>query len=101
MVESTSNFPNAWEEVGHTTPVEELPIVHGRLAKDGTVRVDEDALEPGRYRVAFQGEIVGEVKVTDPVVARKSNRKERRRDRQLQRYRMPSHPLAGLNRRSR
>lgn len=60
---------------------EELPIVHGRLGRDGTIRVDEDKLAPGRYRVAFQGEIVGEVRVTDPVTHVVKNRADRRRER--------------------
>lgn len=70
-----------WTDVGYTTPAEKLPIVHGRLGRDGTIRVNEAELEPGRYRVAFQGEIVGEVNVTDPVTHVVKNRADRRKER--------------------
>lgn len=90
-------------DVGYTIPEDELPIVVGVVGIDGKVRVDERDLEPGRYRVraGAHGEIVGEISVFDPVVARKSNRSERRGDQRIRRYRLPAHPLGGLDRRSR
>ena len=65
-------------KVGMATE-EDLPIVQGRMVQ-GEVRVDEAKLEAGRtYRVEFGGQIVGEVRVTDPVVGVKTNRADRRR----------------------
>lgn len=80
-----------WTDVGRTgvepTPVgmaggEELPIVVGEVGPDGKVRVNEADLEPGRYRVraGADGEVVGEVEVTDPKLYKFQNRAERRRN---------------------
>jgi hypothetical protein len=79
---------------------EELPIVQGRMVQ-GEIRVDEAELEPGRYRVEFGGRVVGEVKVTDPIIGHKSNRIDRRRAQSVRKHRLPAHPLGGLIRRSR
>lgn len=82
MGESTSNFPNAWERAAATVPEDELPIVVGVVGIDGKVRVNEADLEPGRYRVRAgkDGEIVGEVEVTDPVTHIFKNRAARRKE---------------------
>lgn len=60
---------------------ENLPIVVGEVGPDGKVRVNEAELEPGRYRVraGVDGEIVGEIRVTDPRMYLKENRADRRR----------------------
>jgi hypothetical protein len=71
--------PEGWTDVGYTTPAEELPIVQGHRGIDGSVRVDESELKPGRYRVEFEGQLIGEVRVTDPVTHHKTNRADRRR----------------------
>lgn len=90
------------QETGYTTPAEELPIVQGHRGIDGTIRVDEATLEAGHvYRVEFGGEIIGEIRVTDPTVAYKSNRIDRRRAQSIDRYKLPPHPLGGLTRKSR
>lgn len=58
---------------------EELPVVQGHRAIDGTIRVNESELDPGRYRVEFDGQTLGEVRVVDPVTHFKSNRADRRK----------------------
>lgn len=88
---------DGWTDVGHTT-ADPKPIIPGRM-HNGEIRVDEADLEPGTYRVEFGGQIVGEVRVTDPVIARKSNRKERREGQRLHRHKLPPHALGGLQRR--
>lgn len=78
--------------------MDELPIVQGRMVQ-GEIRVDEADLDPGRYHVEFDGQIVGEVRVTDPVIGLRSNRIDRRRTQRVQKHRLPPHALGGLNRR--
>lgn len=70
-----------WTDVGYTVPAEELPVVVGEYGPDGKIHINEKDLEPGRYRVRAGsfGEIIGEVKVIDPVTHFKSNRADRRR----------------------
>lgn len=77
MIES-NGIPIYDEERG-TDLREQPPIVQGHRGADGTVRVNEVELEPGRYRVEFEGQVVGEIKVTDPVVGYRTNRADRRR----------------------
>lgn len=96
--EKAASTLEGWTDVGRTT-ADPLPIVQGHRGIDGTVRVNESELEPGRYRVEFEGEILGEIRVTDPVIARKSNRRERRENGGGQRkYKLPPHALGGLHR---
>ena len=82
MLQDSADLPEIgkreWTDVGRTT-ADPKPIVQGRMVQ-GEVRVDEAKLEAGRtYRVEFGGQIVGEVRVTDPVVGVKTNRADRRR----------------------
>lgn len=77
------NAPEQWRELadainqrGRGEPL----VVQGHQGADGTIRVDEVHLEAGHtYQVEFGGQIVGEVKVTDPVVGYQTNRADRRR----------------------
>lgn len=102
------NFPvtsGNWTEPVHVGMADdaELPVVTGTVGPDGKVRVDEESLEPGRYRVRAgeDGEIVGEVEVTDPRLYKYVNRAERRGHGGKMRFRKPVHPMAGVVRRSR